>query len=1559
MKNKKLKIKFDLRKVVILSVLFAVIPILAAVVLSTSYSVSPSDYEVKSNGLGTLTLTWLEGTESYAGKIDENGVLQINPTANNIYNATSNTGGGARASYQLVFNMGGSEKAQPGEITIKIPRYLFFDRNDQPIKDQIVDIPLVEAPQNAGTGFNYTFETDADGNDYIVLKNFEEIPPSYTFEASLTWILKNPSTVKNGYTKDVKGTLDIDLDEDGNFEDSSTSNTIQMKYNSHVEVRSVTKKYTTHIDPDAGGSTNVFSSWKDEWVDELKPEDADKYVYAVTYAYAYVYYATQPYTITFTDTLTDDLGGEVIGYCRYSSYNDTTSLTGRDSGDYCFSKTNTGKSESSGSYSHAASATPLSATVTSPSSSYDYFDYFYFLVKYPKEKMQDSQTHEMKNTVTATAKGVDGDESSVTANLTKAYTYSYIEPKEKIEEPGFIPNRYITNSKYGSRTVDGGINMLESNKDGFTIDMGYTEYSSRHYNYSFGGSIQDYQLTLKDGGSASNPEDYGKKEWTAGIEDDVVIFGNSDIGYKRIGYKDYEMTALSVYSYTVYDYEYAETESYNPSTKVTTKTKGYQYKSIDYANAPEIEVYYKVDGDTWLSLGKIKFTDSSHYTFTGIDGTSISATTSSSESPKIPLPEGTTAVKGEVKSHYGKINLTFRAKMRIVNSELLRSIVENQDNARVYNFSTAFSRDDKGTYYGTFESSTYNSSCYDPLESTYKELIEELDKEMYGRVMGHGYDKDSYTRIKGGATHQNKWVTYTNDAANRRIRANYTAYAVEYLTYDNTILDSETVLKYNLINEQRVGTFYDLLPLGMTVDVDTVKVQMFKDSSYTLSSSYDEAGVGTEIPSTVSFIDNWQNSGQMMMIVKAVVPDELDNYYTIKSSSSSTNNTSRVFSGMTLRFIGNYSWDSFYDYGTSLTNTVAYKSGNGRLSDGYPDDAETQTSLVLKEYMSDLDQDGNPVETTINDTVYAQRTMVASFNTASDAAFNKGVKTANMQEYVDGRDGSVIVAGGGYYTYRLRFASQRNTTTTGLIIYDDLEVFDDGEHERWQGTLRNVDISQILAKGIDAKVYYSTKKNMNLYENGKASVDKDHPKDSILTDESIWSLTPPENMKDVTAIAIDCSKKTDGSEYKLEPEESVVAILTMQAPVENVKALEAKNAKALNAAWWSGITQQLSEPSHDNFTVFEWTEVGIKDVEIDIDKESYVPSGTKEKPAVVKNGDLLTYDIIVKNKGTWATINNVLVRDILPKEVSANLDDVAYYIEGEGSFENSTLVSDSGLVQMTADGQTLDFRISQLLSGEVLHILIPTVVHATTSDDIENKASILEFNNETYVSYSPTTHHKVNLGSLTILKRVFNGDRSRKYKFKITLIDPLRKEEDYKTPDKVETEEQEEVKDQVQPEQEEQQEPVEQNETNDNDVQENDDSNVVPGDVEIDQDTSSEEVEEEKEVIYDPLNTVYSDVTFTDGVGYVYLADGETKTIEGLPDGFLYKVEEEDVDGWTVKSKNEKGTILASKDIKVEFNNIYILNPNTGDLFIFVVIALVVSAITMFILKKIKVKRYV
>ena len=93
-------------------------------------------------------MTWVNSSINDAGTIDENdhSILQLNSADNKIYSASSETGGGLHASYQMIFNMGGSDAAPPGSIIIKIPRYLYYGRDGNPIANQIIDIPLVEYP---------------------------------------------------------------------------------------------------------------------------------------------------------------------------------------------------------------------------------------------------------------------------------------------------------------------------------------------------------------------------------------------------------------------------------------------------------------------------------------------------------------------------------------------------------------------------------------------------------------------------------------------------------------------------------------------------------------------------------------------------------------------------------------------------------------------------------------------------------------------------------------------------------------------------------------------------------------------------------------------------------------------------------------------------------------------------------------------------------------------------------------------------------------------------------------------------------------------------------------------------------------------------------------------------------------------------------------------------------------------------------------------------------------------------------------------------------------------
>ena len=201
------------------------------------------------NGVGQFQLTWLNSSINDTGTINESdhSILQLNAANNTKYVASSKPEGGLHASYQMVFNMGGSDAAPPGSIIIKIPRYLYYDRNGDPIASQIVDIPLVEYPNEGGTGFNWRYENE-NGTDWIVLENNQETSASYTFECSITWILPVPSELADGYEKEIKGHVEVDLNQDGEVDMRSDTNTLTLKNSSHAAIYSYSESYNTHRD---------------------------------------------------------------------------------------------------------------------------------------------------------------------------------------------------------------------------------------------------------------------------------------------------------------------------------------------------------------------------------------------------------------------------------------------------------------------------------------------------------------------------------------------------------------------------------------------------------------------------------------------------------------------------------------------------------------------------------------------------------------------------------------------------------------------------------------------------------------------------------------------------------------------------------------------------------------------------------------------------------------------------------------------------------------------------------------------------------------------------------------------------------------------------------------------------------------------------------------------------------------------------------------------------------------------------------------------------------------
>lgn len=1477
------------------------------------------------NDLGQFSLTWVSDKQtSSKGIPDPNNpsILNVSPNENNIYNAYTNTNAGAQVTYQLIFNMGGSQDAPAGAIKIKLPKNMFYGRDNKPIAGQIMDIPLVEYPEASGTGFNYRFETDsATGEEYMILENYKEIPASYTFECSLTWILPIPSTVKDGFTKKIKGTATVDMNLDGNIDMSSTSNELTMKYASHAKINSFSESYYTHKDSYSQKYVNVYTSWNNSWYDGIKPSNSDDYVYAIWYTTGNISYATQPYTTTITSTPTDGLGGEVVGYCQYSSYSSENS---------CFSKSNSSKI-SKNSY--------IYPTITQPSSSYDYREYAYVMVKYPKSTLNNGEKHTLKNRSTMTLQGMDGAYDTKTATSSIDYQYTAPPTPTTVEQTvPFAPSSSHSSSKSGSSYIPGGINALENDK---SILMGF---NSSNYNYNLYAYSSHYDLSMRDGGSSTNPDDFGVNDWSLVEQDDSLYFGDNSYGYEQLSDGDYELTKFYVSSMSASEYVYDTWSDYNSSTAVTTRYTGWRTKNVSYYTLPPLKIYYKKNGE-WIYYCDVKYSSNSasYFDYTLADGTEYKSVYYNDgrydgKYGGIPLPEGTTGIKAIMTSKLYSMNFSLNFSGHLLPSENIKETVKDRNDILLYNYDTSYLKDHNNNIYSSSSNSYFYYSSYTP--SAIKNALVEKDQEEFGKEVYHyassstnyfgGYyygNVDKYTRITKGETINDKWVKYVSEPGNRRVRAEYVGVAYERVNYNTSVLSFDEIREFNIINEQRIGTFYDLLPLGMTADKDSVSVQTLDTTS---SSTYSVSGPdylknGIVIPTSVSQIDNWQGTGRTMMIVKAVLPDDVSENFVDKYYSPN----GYILSGMVLKFNGYYDWDRIPDYGTTLTNSLAYKSGSGTLSNGYPDDASSlSTSYVDKAFLSDLDQDGN--EKAINDTVYAQRSAAFNFNTASDSSFKKNVKVPGG-EFSDGKEGNVVAMGGGYYTYRLRYVSQKNLTTKNLFMYDVLEDYNLDGVSSWKGSFVSIDVNQPLSKGVQPVIYYSTRdrSEINMYTTGKATIDQELP--VVIQDienNDIWTTTPPEDLSEVTAIAIDLSKDKNGNPYTLLSEESLVVNVTMQAPVNDVKTLENSRAKACNAAWWSGITKQGEEPEHSNLSVFEWTELLISEAKIDVEKKAIIEEKEGYENSV-RFGEEFYYDLMVTNQNQNESLSNVKVVDNIPDTLEIDYDNISFYIDGAGDKEHSTKLKDSSFVKLNYDGNNVGFIISQLLTNEKIHILIPVKVIKITDSVINNNFTVLGFNNKLVNYDSNDTEVKLIVGDLKIHKKVTGNfyDPNKEFNFTIKM-NSLQKHNEEVNKDT--------------------------NSTNstDGDVGDNDSSTDGDNDTSITnptqddssttttddgENTISEDDDEERDKL---LNGVFGGVEFVDGIGKITIKSNSDFILKNMPSGYYYEVVEDDYSkqGYEMSSKASTGTIEDGTVTEVEFINHFELeNPPTKRTYFFVI----------------------
>ncbi|WP_051646926.1 BspA family leucine-rich repeat surface protein [Sharpea azabuensis] len=292
---------------------------------------------------------------------------------------------------------------------------------------------------------------------------------------------------------------------------------------------------------------------------------------------------------------------------------------------------------------------------------------------------------------------------------------------------------------------------------------------------------------------------------------------------------------------------------------------------------------------------------------------------------------------------------------------------------------------------------------------------------------------------------------------------------------------------------QDSGRFYDLLPKGTHLKKGTLQVETEKGTLSKNDFSYE-------------IKQNYMQSGRDLIIVDIPVQAKYYNLYLSVMMS----------------------WDSVKDYGENIINPVAYETGNEDITDGFADNGGNM-SAANKAYMIDLDKQTDAAKFLYDEDSYSISNIASSLT-----GLQLQVKSAKDSAY----SYSTLVSGKDEYSYETRLVNSYTTKRKNIIIYDSLENYSvNGKKSDWHGTLSSLDLTQLKSKGIAPVVYYSEKNNLSIDNNND------------LKDSTIWKkLDENTKLSSVKAIAIDCSKNTNGGDYILNEGETLNAVIYMQAP---------------------------------------------------------------------------------------------------------------------------------------------------------------------------------------------------------------------------------------------------------------------------------------------------------------------------------------------------------------------------------------------------------------------------
>ena len=546
--------------------------------------------------------------------------------------------------------------------------------------------------------------------------------------------------------------------------------------------------------------------------------------------------------------------------------------------------------------------------------------------------------------------------------------------------------------------------------------------------------------------------------------------------------------------------------------------------------------------------------------------------------------DGVKRVKSIMHFNNAYAEMHYKVCMILHSSEAIRQSVEEIFAASDYGMGRCFN-------YGT-------TTLSDASGNTIMTLTRHDPSYLHGRNYRMAADLDKEVEFVSSDM-ANRVMRFTN-----RVTLTQGSNVTDYMEFRNAYFMGD-------LQSTSAGTFYDLLPPGMTVDLDTVAI--------------DSGSI-----KTVDLIDNYQGSGSQLLKVSV----KLGNNFSFRAEGTSdahygddTYPVSGYANKNTLSFDMLYTYDEAEYRGMEgLRNHAAFEASGSSLGNqpywtGEPDDptvgnnkeSNGAISNAVLNLMTNLDPDRD--DPTF---VYAGAIVpISELNFWAMTDIRKHVQVSGGSRWSYGLENDVNVYEGGKYTYKLQVTSGVDTTTKDIYILDSLENYrltaDDPDYNAagqwsWQGSFLGVDVSEMEALGAAPVIYYNTSSNLDF---STANPDKISTVIPAMLQGNGWTTEMPDDPASVRAIAIDCSKDKNGNSFELPENMAVIAYVSMRAPTwfSNPEAFDSteyqdflKNAHAYNNAFVD-FTQvdEFGVPSHA-YNHSGYTKTGIIGSDLEVEK---------------------------------------------------------------------------------------------------------------------------------------------------------------------------------------------------------------------------------------------------------------------------------------------------------------------------------------------------------------------